>query len=47
VSRPRFVLWSPEALAASLRLACLVGLIDAGNDNGHPRGRKGDDAAAR
>jgi hypothetical protein len=47
VKRVRFALWSPEALAASLRLAFLVGLIDAGNDNGRPRGRKGDDAAAR
>ena len=28
--------WSPEALAASLHLAVLLGLVQAANDNGHP-----------
>ncbi len=32
----RFPLLSPEALAESLHLAFLVGLIDAGNDNARP-----------
>lgn len=29
--------WSPEALARSLHLAFVLGLYDAGNDNGQPR----------
>ena len=38
MSSRRFRLWSPETLAASLRLAFLIGLIDAGNDNGRLAG---------
>jgi hypothetical protein len=34
MSRPCFAWWTPEALAASLHLAFLIGLCDAGNDNG-------------
>jgi hypothetical protein len=34
MSRACFTLWPPEALAISLHLAFLIGLIDAGNDNG-------------
>jgi hypothetical protein len=32
-------MWSPEALAMTLRLAFLLGLFDAGNDNGMPSAR--------
>jgi hypothetical protein len=40
MSRPCFSWWSPEALAASLHLAFLIGLVDAGNDNcSRPNGR--------
>ena len=39
MTRRRLPLWSPAALAASLHLAFLVGLCDAGNDNGQPRDR--------
>jgi hypothetical protein len=31
-----FAWWSPEALALSLHMAFLIGLYDAGNDNGRP-----------
>lgn len=36
MTRRRVTLWTGEALAESLHLAFLVGLYDAGNDNGRP-----------
>jgi len=37
MTRLTFAWWSPEALAMSLHLAFLIGLHDAGNDNGSGR----------